>query len=204
MVYTASLTDMYTWVKTYCSLSPPHSFILMRLFNHFRNNASSSHSAAPPAWAAAPEQIVSPPLHPNLINAPIPVVLQNAYGKYTDAPDDEYQAAESFCEMYPPYPPQLVPSHIIDNITSLGGKAWGLNHPTLNRFSGSILNPTDSKGSSGVVKVTTTSACGDVCLMSNYPILAGLYGIKGKTGVYYEILINRMDGLIAIGKNYIC
>jgi hypothetical protein len=131
------------------------------------------------------------------------VFSQNAHGKYSDAPDDEYQAAESFCHTYPPYPPQLVPSHIIDNITSLGGKAWGLSYPTLNRFSGSILNPTDSKGSSGVVKVTTTPVCGDVCLMSNLPILAGLYGIKAKTGVYYEVLINRMDGLIAIGRSYI-
>lgn len=77
-----------------------------------------------------------------------------------------------------------------------------MSYPTLNRFAGTIINPTDSKGSSGVVKVTTTPMCGDVCLMSDLPILAGLYGIKGKTGVYYEVLINRMDGLIAIGKNY--
>ncbi|XP_006455777.1 hypothetical protein AGABI2DRAFT_76541 [Agaricus bisporus var. bisporus H97] len=154
----------------------------MHLFNKFKNNASSSHSSAPPAWAAAPEQI-------------------NARGKYADAPEDEYQAAESFCQTYPPYPAQLVPSHIIDNIKSIGEKAWGLSYPTLNRFSGTIINPTDSKGSSGVVKVTTTPMCGDVCLMSDLPILAGLYGIKGKTGVYYEVLINRMDGLIAIGTS---
>lgn len=125
-------------------------------------------------------------------------IPQHAQGKFADAPEDEFEAAESFCQLYPPYPPQLIPSHIVDRIKSLGGKAWGLDYPALNRFSGIIHN--DNKGGPGVVKVTTTAKCGDVCLMSDLPILAGLYGIHGKTGVYYEVLINRMDGIIAIGR----
>jgi len=34
--------------------------------------------------------------------------------------------------------------------------------------------------------------------------MAGLYDIKGKTGVYYEVKINRMDGILAIGKCLTC
>jgi hypothetical protein len=67
----------------------------------------------------------------------------------------------------------------------------------MSRFSGNILN--DNKGGPGRVKVQTTARCGDVCLMSDLPILAGQYGTFGKTGVYYEALIHRMEGTIAIG-----
>lgn len=35
--------------------------------------------------------------------------------------------------------------------------------------------------------------------MSDLPILAGLYDICSQKGVYYEIMINRMEGIIAIG-----
>ena len=41
--------------------------------------------------------------------------------------------------------------------------------------------------------------CKDVCLLSDLPMMAGLYDVQGKIGVYYEILIHRMDGIIAIG-----
>ena len=33
--------------------------------------------------------------------------------------------------------------------------------------------------------------------------MAGLYDIHGKTGVYFEILIRKMEGIIAIGKSHI-
>lgn len=39
------------------------------------------------------------------------------------------------------------------------------------------------------------------CLLSNLPVIAGLYDIKGKTGIYYEVQINRMDGFVAIGES---
>ena len=46
----------------------------------------------------------------------------------------------------------------------------------------------------------TSLECKDVCLLSDLPIVAGLYDIKGKTGIYYEVQIDRMDGIIAIGE----
>ncbi|KAF9451325.1 hypothetical protein P691DRAFT_808076 [Macrolepiota fuliginosa MF-IS2] len=162
----------------------------MSLFKHLkqkltevterRHAASSGHSQsdAPPGWAPAPEH-------------------SHVLGKINEAPEDEFEAGEHFCRMNPPYPPRLLPSHVVDLIQSLGGRAWGIDYPPLNRFSGTIHN--DSKGGPGVVKVQTTFNCGDVCLMSDLPILAGLYDTYGKTGVYYEVLINHMHGFIAIG-----
>lgn len=135
---------------------------------------------APPEWAPAPEE-------------------SHQFGKFEDASDYEYSSAEDFCRMNPPIPPTLLPSHIIDRIQNFGGKAWSLEYPITNRFSGTITNANDNKGGPAVVKVQTTVKCGDVCMMSDLPILAGLYSTHGKTGVYYEVLINRMDGIIAVG-----
>jgi hypothetical protein len=39
--------------------------------------------------------------------------------------------------------------------------------------------------------------------MSDLPIMAGLYDIHGRRGVYYEIRVIRMDGVVAIGK-FLC
>lgn len=54
----------------------------------------------------------------------------------------------------------------------------------------------------GRVYVSTDRKCREVCLMSDLPILGGLYDIQGKEGVYYEITINKMDGIIAIGESH--
>lgn len=62
-----------------------------------------------------------------------------------------------------------------------------------------MQNLNDSKGGLGVVRIQTEPACKDVCLLSDLPILAGLYDTHGKTGIYYEIYVHRMDGIIAIG-----
>ncbi|KAI0094358.1 hypothetical protein BDY19DRAFT_912408, partial [Irpex rosettiformis] len=51
-----------------------------------------------------------------------------------------------------------------------------------------------------VCKVVTGKSCRDTCLFSNLPLMAGLYEIQGKNGVYYEILMKKMDGIIAIGS----
>ncbi|KAF8154089.1 hypothetical protein B0H34DRAFT_799990 [Crassisporium funariophilum] len=133
---------------------------------------------APPQWAPAPEATYT-------------------YGKWNEAPEEEYQAAEDFCHEYPLNPPRLLPSDAVDKIRAIGCKAWGIEMPITPRFSGHVHN--DSKGGPGVVTVQTTSDCKDVCLLSDLPIIAGLYDIQGKTGVYYELCINRMDGFIAIG-----
>jgi len=47
--------------------------------------------------------------------------------------------------------------------------------------------------------VRTEKGCQDTCVMSDLPIMAGLYDIHGRRGVYYEIRVNRMDGVVAIG-----
>jgi len=57
----------------------------------------------------------------------------------------------------------------------------------------------DGSGPLGVVNVQTRPECKDVCLLSDLPIMAGLYDVQGKSGVYYEVHIDRMDGIIAIG-----
>ncbi|KAF9526037.1 endosome protein [Crepidotus variabilis] len=150
-------------------------------------HSSSSHhdedqgSSMPPAWAPAPE-------------------ISHQYGKWNEAPEEEYDAAEAFCSEYPVQPPRLLPSNAIDAITNLGCKAWGIEYPTSPRFAGTIRNPDDKKGSSaGVCTVQTNKKCKDTCLLSSLPILAGLYDIQGKTGVYFEVQIHRMDGIIAVG-----
>jgi len=55
------------------------------------------------------------------------------------------------------------------------------------------------KGGPGVTKVVTDRFCGDVCIFSNLPIIAGLYDTKGKQGIYYEVVIRTMRGIVAIG-----
>ncbi len=93
--------------------------------------------------------------------------------------------------------PRLLPSDIIDRINAIGCKAWGIEFPITPRFSGHVQN--DSKGGPGVVVIHTTADCKDVCLLSDLPILSGLYDIQGKHGIYYEILILKMEGILAIG-----
>jgi len=94
----------------------------------------------------------------------------------------------------------------VDRINVLGCKAWGLEQPTFHhpytrrQFCGLIQNLSDIKGGSGMIDVKTYAQCEDVCLLSDLPIMGGLYDIQGKTGVYYEVLIKKMDGVIAIGN----
>jgi hypothetical protein len=70
--------------------------------------------------------------------------------------------------------------------------------PTSPRFTGHIESGID-KGGAGVTKVVTDKRCEDVCIFSDLPIMAGLYDTKGKQGVYYEVVIRKMGGIIAIG-----
>ncbi|TFK24895.1 endosome protein [Coprinopsis marcescibilis] len=144
--------------------------------------AGGSSDAAPPAWAPAPEAV-------------------HQFGKFNEATDDEYQRAEDFCNEFPPNAPRMLPSVAVDYITEVGCKAWTIENPNTARFSGRIDNPGETKGSLGVVRVQTDANCKDTCLLSTLPLLAGLYDVHGKTGVYYEITIHRMDGFIAIGTS---
>ncbi|CDO69865.1 hypothetical protein BN946_scf184884.g24 [Trametes cinnabarina] len=137
---------------------------------------------APPEWKPAPE-------------------ASHTLGLYADAPDDEYEAAEQFCRQHPAEPPKLLPSHVVERIDALGCQAWGFEIPPTPRFRGSIHNVGgDGKSGLGVVKIATEKACLDICILSDLPILAGLYDVQGKLGVYYEVKILRMDGLVAVGE----
>ena len=122
-----------------------------------------------------------------------------AHGKYNEAPEAEYEAAENYCLRNPVDAPRLLPSTTVDTINELGCGAWGLEYPSTPRFAGKIHQP--RKADSGLIRVETSPKCQDVCVLSNLPIMAGLYDIKGKIGIYYEVQINRMDGFLAIGKD---
>jgi len=138
---------------------------------------------SPPKWAPAPE-------------------LSYTEGKFADAPENEYRDAERVCKIYPPEPPRLLPSDVVDRINIEGGKVWGLEFPAGPRFQGQVININSGQEKRGpaVVQVMTRPDCGGVSLLSNLPIMAGLYELQGKTGVYYEIMIQRMNGIIAVGE----
>ncbi|GJE85793.1 hypothetical protein PsYK624_018720 [Phanerochaete sordida] len=134
---------------------------------------------APPGWTPAAE-------------------ASHAWGLYSDVPTDEFEAAEEFCRRHRIEAPKLLSSAMVERITTDGCKAWAMEQPTSRRFSGSVAAGGGEKGS-GVTRVVTNKDCGDVCLTSNLPLLAGLYDVQGKTGVYYEVQIQKMDGIIAMG-----
>ncbi|KAF9267855.1 hypothetical protein L218DRAFT_650537 [Marasmius fiardii PR-910] len=177
---------------------------MLSLFSKLKDRAgssskSSSHnpsSEPPPEWAPAQE-----PVH--------------QWGLYNEAPEEDYQTALNFCNRYPLNRPRLLPSNALDVIKREGSRAWGIQLPTLaesRRFSGRITNinrdtnPT-SKGAPGpqsqaVITVETDERCGDFCLMSDLPIIPGLYDVSRQSGVYFEVKIVRMfppDSYLAIG-----
>ncbi|RDX53458.1 hypothetical protein OH76DRAFT_1399366 [Lentinus brumalis] len=135
---------------------------------------------APPEWQPAPEQV-------------------HAEGLYADASTADYEAAEDFCMRYPQEAPRMLSSDAVDRIRRLGSGAWRLAVPSTPRFRGVIHNGGEKGPAMGVVRVVTEHDCQDVCILSDLPILAGLYDTRGRPGVYYEIKIIRMDGVIAVG-----
>ena len=163
-----------------------HKFLFMSWFKpHFRqlnvHNSPSRYPVndAPPAWTPAPE-------HPH------------TYGLFNEATDDEYESAEQFCRNHPIETPKLLTSDVVERIAIDGCRLWALESPSKSsRFIGRV--EIGGEKSSGLTRVTTEKKCGDVCLMSNLPLLAGLYELQGKSGIYYEVCIRRMNGIIAIG-----
>ncbi|KAH7924536.1 hypothetical protein BV22DRAFT_504225 [Leucogyrophana mollusca] len=129
----------------------------------------------PPQWAPAPE-------------------LSRAHGLFNEATEDEFEAAETFCAQSPVEPPRLLPSGIVEQIATDGCLAWKITSPSTPRFSGAIHNR-----DKGGIRISTYASCKDVCLMSDLPIMAGLYDIQGKLGVYYEVTIDKMAGVLAVG-----
>ncbi|KAJ3980575.1 endosome protein [Lentinula detonsa] len=140
-----------------------------------KNDEQDIRDAQPPEWAPAPE-------------------ISHTYGQYNEASDQEYRDGISYCLEHPLYPTSLIPSRFIDQIKSEGAKAWGLDLPQdQHRFSGRVDNiPPESKGQN-LVHITTDKHCKDYCLLSNLPITAGLYDSSGREGVYYEVIIDKMN-----------
>lgn len=143
-------------------------------------------TTAPPAWQPAPEQV-------------------HALGLHSDAPEEEYEAAETFCQQNPPFPSRLLSSEAVDRIRERGCGAWRLELPPgdpARTRSVTLRNGGETGGKTGVITVESAAGCRDVCILSDLPLLAGLYDTRGKRGVYFEIKVLRMDvdGVIAVGK----
>lgn len=156
----------------------------------FRHSGDPQLSAdAPPAWTPT-----------------VGESLQD--GLLSDAPEAEFEDAEKFCRAHPAQPPTLLASTDVEAIKQEGCSAWEiaqpsreLTHPSHgSRFQGQVEVLHSQLAVTKVTRVITTKNCGDVCLMSNWPIIAGLYDIGDKTGVYYEVTVVKMKGTIAVGK----
>ena len=152
----------------------------------FKNKAKITRSApplpeqAPPIWTPAPEQ-------------------SHDLGLYSEATDEEFQSAEAFCAQYPVEAPRFLPSSDVDRIEAEGCRVWTLAWPHASRFAGRI-DGGGEKDAAAITTVTTEKECGDVSLLSTFPIMGGMYEIQAKTGVYFEVCIRSMKGIIAIGK----
>jgi len=151
-----------------------------KLFEKGKARESHRSDAAPPQWTPAVEQ-------------------SHKLGKYEDAPFDEYAEAEQFCARHPVERPKLLPSDMVERLSQEGCKPWGMRLPSSPRFKGSVESGI-VKGGAGVTKVVTGGECKDTCIFSDLPIMAGLYDTKGKQGIYYEVVIRKMGGIIAIGN----
>lgn len=147
---------------------------------------------SPPPWTAAPEQ-------------------SYAYGRFNEASEEDCERANSFCSRHAVEPSRLLPSSDIDRIAGEGTNAWGLEFhitdPSFTQrqtFQGTIHNQSKLAGGTGIVtKVETTKGCKDCCLISNLPLIGGLYyrpPARDK-GVYFELTIQKAIGFIAIGDN---
>ncbi|KAF9783538.1 hypothetical protein BJ322DRAFT_1071619 [Thelephora terrestris] len=154
--------------------------LLDKLFHKGKATQSHHSDLSPPQWTPAVE-------------------TTHEHGKYQDATFDEYEEAERFCARYRVEKPKLLLSNVVERLSQEGCKPWGIKYPASSRFEGRIESMMD-KGGAGVIKIFTDKICKDVCLFSDLPIMAGLYDTKGKQGVYYEVVIRKMGGIIAIGS----
>ncbi|KAH9912852.1 uncharacterized protein BXZ73DRAFT_55804 [Epithele typhae] len=136
---------------------------------------------APPAWQAAPEEM-------------------HADGLRSEAPEADWHAGEAFCAAHPPDPPRLLPSADVERIRAHGCGAWRLAAPDPARFRGRLANG-GAPGKHGVVAVESAADCPETVLLSDLPLLAGLYDTRGQPGVYFEVKVLRMDdeAVVAVG-----
>lgn len=77
----------------------------------------------------------------------------------------------------------------------MGAKAWEMQVPTAPRFKGTI-----SRTEYGTTSIRAQRECRETTLLSNLPIMGGLYDVPPEMeGVYFEITVNKMEGVVAIG-----
>ena len=153
---------------------------LDKLFDKDKATESHHHGSAPPEWTPAIENT-------------------HEHGKYQDATFDEYEEAERFCARHHVERPKLLPSEVVEGLSQGGCRLWGMKYPSSRRFKGHVGSGAEKEGA-GVTKVVTDTKCKDVCIFSSLPIMAGLYDTQGKQGVYYEVVVREMKGIIAIGN----
>jgi Ran-binding protein 9/10 len=135
----------------------------------------------PPAWTPAVQQ-------------------SHIFGLYNEATDDDFESAERFCSQHPLEAPRLLSSDLVERIEAEGCRMWNIDVPRTPRFVGRVVVGGE-KGKQAVSKVETGKKCRDSCLFSNLPLIAGLYEVQGKTGIYYEVMVKKMDGIVAIGTS---
>lgn len=136
---------------------------------------SSKPATPPPQWTPAPER-------------------RHTLGRYNEATEEDCTDAEAFCQENPVDPAKPLPSAVVERIQKQGCRAWTLEAPVTSRFVGKVED-------GDVIKLSTGKNCEDVCVMSNLPIVGGLYDTRRKKGVYYEVQVNQMHDVVAVGEH---
>jgi len=117
---------------------------------------------------------------------------------------DEEERAKEWVESVgetPPNPHRL-PLNVERDIASYGCKLYAIAIPPADgamkdRFQGHVVLP--PRCAYGTSEVVTKRGCEDVSLLSNFPLHFGLYDRSNLRGVYYEITVGEMNGVIALG-----
>lgn len=120
---------------------------------------------------------------------------------------EDCDRADQFCAWTALEPARPLPSTDIDRIARESCNAWGLDFRITDpssvqreTFQGTIHNQSKFRGTGIVIKVKTTKACKDCCLVNTLPFICGLYHrppVRGR-GVYFELTIQKMNGVIAL------
>ncbi|KZT09168.1 uncharacterized protein LAESUDRAFT_647340 [Laetiporus sulphureus 93-53] len=122
--------------------------------------------------------------------------------------------ATKFCSEHPVDEPNDYEGAYSGTIHRQGTGAWCLQY-RFDYFDGTVdhreddqpgendeaceSGDSDESDAAGVIRVNTTDNCKQCCLMSDLPFIAGKYGIQKSAGVYYEVKIKEMGGIIALG-----
>jgi len=126
------------------------------------------------------------------------------FGLYNEANDDDFEWAKEWMESageIPANPYRFAPN-VERDIASYGCKLYSLVNPPADdamkdRFQGYVVLP--PRCAYGTSEVVTKRGCKDVCLLSNFPLHFGMYDRSNLRGVYYEITVEKMKGVIALG-----